>query len=195
MHRRRIRRAVYQSCLDQLFQEVKRMKDVKPVKKKYRPLARLMIKTCAAAGILAAIMTWILCLHRMSGNQMFPSVRDGDLCIFYRLEECYPGDIVLYEDKAGNRRIGRIAAIGGQFVEVAEEGGLEVNGFRTINEIPYETYAARESPVVYPVALAQDTYFVLNDFRSDTDDSRQDGPVDKEQVKGKLLFLFRRRGF
>lgn len=195
MHRRKIRRAMDWSYFDELFQEVKMMKDAKPVKKKYRPLIRFLVKTCAIAGTLSAILAWVLCLCRMSGNQMFPSVRDGDLCVFYRLEECYPGDIVLYEDKAGNRKLGRVAAMGGQSVEVAEEGGLEVNGCRTIDEIPYETYAARESPVAYPVTLAQDTYFILNDFRSDTDDSRQNGPVDKGQIKGKLLFLFRRRGF
>lgn len=171
------------------------MTDIKLVKKKYRFLVRFLIKTCVITGILAVILIWILCIHRMSGNQMFPSARDGDLCVFYKLEECYPGDIVLYEDKTGSIRLGRVAAMGGQSVEVAEEGGLEVNGCRTIDEIPYETYAAKGSSVLYPLTLAQDSYFILNDFRSDTDDSRLHGPVDKKRIKGKLLFLFRRRGF
>ena len=171
------------------------MEESKTVKKKYRSLVRFLVKTSVIAGTLAVVLTWVIGLHRMNGNQMFPSVRDGDLCVFYRLQACYPGDVVLYEGEKGDMKLGRIAAMGGQTVKITEEGGLEVDGCQTVDEVPYETHADEDSPVTYPVTLNKNSYFILNDFRMDMDDSRQYGPVDRARIKGRLLFLFRRRGF
>lgn len=164
-------------------------------KAKYSFLIRFAVKTCAAACIAAAVFIWVVAVCRMDGNAMFPSVRDGDLCVFYRLDACYVNDVVLYEDGAGELMIGRIAAVGGQTIDFPDAGGYEVNGYQSAGEIPYETYAAEESAVVYPLTLDEDSYFILNDFRSDVSDSRWSGPVSKAQIKGRLLFLLRRRGF
>ena len=41
----------------------------------------------------------------------------------------------------------------------------------------------------------KDEYFVLNDFRQLTTDSREQGAIKKSQIKGKLLFIMRRRNF
>jgi len=43
--------------------------------------------------------------------------------------------------------------------------------------------------------LKEDEYFILNDFRQITTDSRELGGIKKSQIKGKLLFLMRRRNF
>lgn len=43
--------------------------------------------------------------------------------------------------------------------------------------------------------LKDDEYFVLNDYRSNDKDSRTYGVVKKCDMKGKLLFLLRRRSF
>lgn len=126
---------------------------------------------------------------------MFPSVRDGDLCVFYKLGDCYTNDVVLYKDDAGDLKVGRVVACPGQKVNFLENGGYEVDGGQSIDEIPYETYAGANSQVVYPLDLSDEQYFILNDFRSDTNDSRTYGAVEKERICGKLLFLMRRRGF
>jgi len=34
----------------------------------------------------------------------------------------------------------------------------------------------------------------MNDNREDTTDSRETGPIEEDQIIGKLVFLFRRRG-
>lgn len=164
-------------------------------KKKYRFLTRFLLKTCVIIVIGAVILIWVLRIHRMTGNSMFPSVRDGDLCVFYRLESCTLNDVVLYKDESGQAKVGRIVAVGGQTVDFMEEGGYEIDGYQAVDEIPYETYASVRSSVKYPVTLDENSYFILNDFRSDTADSREYGVVDRSQVKGKLLFLLRRRGF
>ena len=162
---------------------------------KYRFVFCYLSKIAVIAGVFAVMLTLVVNLHRMEGNRMFPSVRDGDLGIFYRLTDCHTDDVVLYTDKTGQVTVGRIIAVGGQTVEFFKDGGYEVDGAATYDEIPYKTYMSKKHSISYPVTLKKDEYFILNDFRSDTTDSREYGPVKKKNVKGKLLYLLRRRGF
>lgn len=162
-------------------------------KKKLCPLAKLLIKIAVLAIIVVIVMTWILGLHRMTGNNMFPFVKDGDLCIVYKLEDYTTGDVVLYRNDEGKMKLGRIVAVGGQSVDFPKDGGYTVDGYQPSEEITYQTFGA--DGVKYPIDVGDDEVFIMNDFRSDTDDSRQFGSIKKSDIKGKLLFLIRRRGF
>lgn len=163
--------------------------------KKYKFLTNFLIKTGILAAIVIVTLTVFLAVYRMEGNTMSPFVRDGDLCIFYRLENIYLNDVVLYEDEQGNLHVGRVVAGNGQKVDFPENGGYEVNGYLPSEEVPYKTYKAENSNVSYPLQLSGDEYFILNDFRQLTTDSREIGAVSRKQIKGKLLFLMRRRNF
>lgn len=163
--------------------------------RKYRFLFRFIQKTIVLVLSLFVLLTFIFQIFRMTGNNMSPYVRDGDLCIFYRLDQIYLNDVVLYEDEDGKKRVGRIIAFGGQVVEFAEEGGFKVDDYQPTEENPYKTYKAEKGNVKYPLQLKEDEYFILNDFRQITTDSRELGGIKKSQIKGKLLFLMRRRSF
>lgn len=162
-------------------------------KKKLGPLAKLLIKIAILTIIVVIVLTWILGLHRMTGNNMFPFVKDGDLCIVYKLDDYTTGDVVLYRNDEGKMKLGRITAVGGQSVDFPQEGGYTVDGYQPSEEITYQTFGA--DGVKYPIDVGDDEVFIMNDFRSDTDDSRQSGGVKKSDIDGKLLFLIRRRGF
>ena len=124
---------------------------------------------------------------------MFPFVKDGDLCIVYKLDEYTTGDVVAYKNKNGKTKIGRIVAVGGQEVNFPKDGGYTVDGYQPAEEITYQTFGA--DGVKYPTEVGKNEFFVMNDFRSDTDDSRQSGSIKESRICGKLLFLIRRRGF
>lgn len=162
-------------------------------KKKLGPLAKLLIKIAVLTIIVVIVLTWILGLHRMTGNNMFPFVKDGDLCIAYKLDDYTTGDVVLYRNDEGKMKLGRIVAVGGQSVDFPKDGGYTVDGYQPSEEITYQTFGA--NGVKYPIDVGNDEVFIMNDFRSDTDDSRQFGCVKKSDIDGKLLFLIRRRGF
>lgn len=162
-------------------------------KKKLGPLAKLLIKIAVLVIIVVIVLTWILGLHRMTGNNMFPFVKDGDLCIAYKLDDYTTGDVVLYRNDEGKMKLGRIVAVGGQSVDFPKDGGYTVDGYQPSEEITYQTFGA--NGVKYPIDVGNDEVFIMNDFRSDTDDSRQFGGVKKSDIDGKLLFLIRRRGF
>ena len=162
-------------------------------KKKLGPLEKLLIKIAVLVIIVVIVLTWILGLHRMTGNNMFPFVKDGDLCIVYKLDDYTTGDVVLYRNNEGKMKLGRIVAVGGQSVDFPKDGGYTVDGYQPSEEITYQTFGA--DGVKYPIDVGNDEVFIMNDFRSDTDDSRQFGSIKKSDIKGKLLFLIRRRGF
>ncbi len=164
-------------------------------KKRYGFLFRFLIRTVVFILVVILLLTFVFRLFRMTGNTMSPFVRDGDFCVFYRLENIYTNDVVLYEDENGTLHVGRIVASGGQTVDFPEVGGYEVDGYQPTEEVPYETYGAEKGKVSYPLELKEDEYFLLNDFRKMTSDSRQYGAIKREQIKGKLLFMMRRRNF
>lgn len=154
-----------------------------------------LLKLLFLSGMVCLISVYVLSFYRMSGNQMYPSVRDGDLCICYRLEHYRINDVVVYRTKEGERKMGRILAIGGQQVEILKEGGIVINGQIRPEEIPFVTGPAKTDTISYPLTLGEGEVFLLNDYRSDLSDSRQFGPVSLSAIEGKLLFLMRRRGF
>lgn len=45
----------------------------------------------------------------------------------------------------------------------------------------------------FPTTLGKNKYFLLGDNRDKSVDSRYYGPVDKKNIKGKLIFVFRNR--
>lgn len=160
-----------------------------------RRLLRSLVKIMVFFAGTAAVFTWVLGMYRMEGNNMFPSVKDGDLCITYKMGKYYANDVVLYRDDKNELRIGRIIAVEGQSVDFPENGGYLINGYQPSEEIMYQTFAGETKKVKYPLTIEKGAYFILNDFRSDTRDSRQLGTADQSQLCGKLIFLLRRRGF
>lgn len=164
-------------------------------KRKKHPIIKFLFKMLflGVAGYL--LFTYVLGVYRMSGPNMFPSIKDGDLCILYRLEDYHNDEIVLYKTGSGTMKLGRIIAAPGQTVDFMEEGGFTVNGYQPTEKIPYQTFAAEESKAVFPVTLAEDEVFIMNDFRSDTSDGREFGAVKKSDISGKLIFILRRREF
>lgn len=126
---------------------------------------------------------------------MFPAVKDGDLCMFFKPEKCRINDVVLYLDDHDSLRLGRIVAEEGQLVEFPEEGGYLVNGYQPAEEITCETYTDKKTDIKYPLKIKKETYFIMNDFRSDMNDSRTQGMIERSRIYGKLVFVLRRRGF
>ena len=125
---------------------------------------------------------------------MYPSVRDGDLCLLSRIGEVYTKDIVLYEAE-GNVYMGRILAKSGQVVDFPEEGGYLIDGYTVGDDILYDTKEALGSEITFPLTVPDDAFFILNDFRMITDDSRQFGTIPRKNIIGKVFYLFRRREF
>lgn len=133
--------------------------------------------------------------YRVSDNAMSPRVSAGDLLLYYRLEKQLRTQEVVVLRKDGKRYVGRIVAKSGDQVEVTEDACLKVNGNLIVEtDIFYDTLRDGDH-LDYPVTLGDGQYFVLGDFRIGAEDSRYFGPVEKSEILGKVLILFRRTGF
>lgn len=147
---------------------------------------------------LIALGGWVLLgvvfgVAVMEGEGMYPRIRDGDLMVFYRLQQDYAvGDVVTFV-RDGVRHTGRVVAQGGDTVDLSDEGELLVNGSVQDEEIFYPTEATGET-VEFPCEVPEGSVFLLGDFRTNATDSRSYGPIGESELDGKVLTILRRRG-
>ena len=172
----------------------KKKKKKKKKKTTKQILIGFLIKLAATALAVWLLLTFVLGVTIYYGNNMHPALRDGDLIISLRLQRPYLNAAVLYEHD-GKTCLGRVVGMPGNVIDISDVGALTVNGIAPAEEVFYPTYRCETSNITYPYTVGEDKVFILNDFRSDTNDSRAFGAVDISDVKGPVLIMLRRRGF
>lgn len=157
-----------------------------------KALLHLVIKLAIVALFISLALIFVFGVFRLNGNNMYPALKDGDLCVTYKLEQYHSSDVVAYRVD-GHIRFGRIVARVGDTVD-GDEQGLLINGSHPHEEVFYPTQIT-DTVLTLPYTLGEGEFVVLNDYRTDLDDSRTYGIVKKDALKGKVIFIFRRRGF
>lgn len=162
------------------------------------PLAYDLLELAAevAAVILGAVVifTFVFGFMRVADPSMEPRFQDGDLVLFYRIDKRYEArDVVVFEHN-GLLTSGRVVAKGGDTVNIDSQG-LIVNGaYQQEQGITDETTQVADG-VTFPLTVPEGSVFVLGDNRDEAVDSRIVGCVPVDQTLGKVIGLFRRRGF
>jgi len=151
----------------------------------------LFIKIGITALIIWALLTFIVGIHISHTNAAFPMVKDGDLCITYKLAKLEAGDEIVYK-KDGEIRFGRIIAFGGDTVKI-DNNTVTVNNYVSNIDTVYPT-PTEGAKISFPYKVPKDKIFVLNDYRKDLNDSRRFGAVPEEDVEGVVIFVMRKRG-
>ena len=155
-------------------------------------LLRLLLRIAFIALALLLLFGKVFLLCQMKGTDMFPTLKDGDLLLAYRLQKEYrKNDVVIYEAE-GQRRAGRIVGREGDTLVFTADGTLRVNGTVQRGEIMYPTEPRSGEEETYTVP--RNSVFILGDYRTESRDSRDFGPVAVKLVEGKLITLLRRRG-
>jgi signal peptidase I len=127
---------------------------------------------------------------------MEPGLKAGQTCLVCgwnrRLAR---GEIVVLDDGMKGGAVKRVVALPGETIRI--DGAVWINN-RRLNE-PYlqpwmRTYCAhRKASEEYH--LSQDQFFVMGDNRVVSEDSRDYGPINQGQVRGKLHTGAERTGF
>jgi signal peptidase I len=125
----------------------------------------------------------------VEGNDMYPSLCDGDLVLTYRNGEFIKNDIVFYEAE-GELHCGRVVAKSGDSVSIFDDK-LFVNGTPQTTEIAFPTTASEKWENA--VSVPDNTVFVLGDYRSACEDSRVFGFIPTEKVKSKVIVMLRHK--
>ena len=165
-------------------------------KKRISPLIRLAVKTAVFAAALFILLRFVIgvCIYR--GSRMFPAIRDGDLIIYSRLSELRQGDIAAYTSpQSAKTDFSRVIGLGGCEIDITELGELKTNGYVPQESIFYRTEKVEGSAVEFPLTVEDGRYFLLDDYRTEGQDSRVFGTLEKGHIKGKVIYIVRRRGF
>ena len=152
----------------------------------------LFFRVVVLALAAYVVFTQVFLVTQNKGLGMFPAMKDGDLIIAYRLQQDYAkNDVVVYEIN-GEQKVGRIIARETDVVTLDESGTLRVNGTVQTGEIMYPTYM--KEGLKYPYLVPEGHVFIMGDYRTNTVDSRDYGPISMENLKAKVITILRRRG-
>ena len=159
-----------------------------------KALAALLLKIGIVAGIVWALLCFVVGVFVTHSNDMYPAVRDGDLVITYRLAQVKRGDIVAYSHD-GTQHFGRVAGLEGDVIDIDDEGHYSVNGIVPYETIYYLTVKDPDAGLVYPYTVPKETVFVLNDLRDNFNDSRRFGAIALSDTDGSAALMLRRRSW
>lgn len=158
-------------------------------KEKYKRMLKSTIALLVIAAAIAILVAtlWMPVL-RVYGDSMSPLLKDGDIVVLTKSHNFQVGEPIAfyYNNKI---LIKRVIAKSGDWVDIAEDGTVSVNG--EILDEPYISEKAYgECDLEFPYQVPVDRVFVLGDHRSVSIDSRssQVGCIAEEQIVGKLKF-------
>ena len=147
----------------------------------------LIIKIGIIIGIFYLIFHYIFGVMRVQDELMIPSIREGDFVIYYRLDKKYQvGEAVAV--KIGDEvKLFRIAGLPDDIIKVDEDGDRLLINDAPEEHISFFKTIVEEGEITYPYQVPKDSYFLVNDYRMNTEDSRKYGAISKKQILGKVI--------
>lgn len=145
---------------------------------------------------IAASVLIILFLYqpvRVEGTSMLPRLEDHDRLFInkfvYHFESIHRGDVVVFHYPRDPEKsyIKRVIALPGDRLRI-DRGRVIVNGKSLAETYVPDEY--RDSRSLPEETIPEDEYFVMGDHRSISSDSREFGPVDRDLIYGKAVFVY-----
>src|SRR5579859_2419515 len=128
---------------------------------------------------------------KVEGGSMEPGLEDQERIfinkLVYRLEAIERGDIIVFRYPRDQRKnfIKRVIGLPGDRVRVTN-GRVYLNGMLT--QEPYVPELYQDSRSSAEIVIPSDSYFVMGDHRTMSNDSRDFGPVARDLIYGKAVF-------
>lgn len=154
-----------------------------------RPAARsALILALSLALVFGVVRPFGAEAFRVSSGSMAPTLRAGDHVLVdklaYRIGDPRRGDLVAFRGVGEGVMIKRAVGLPGDTVAV-RDGVLHVNGGRVTE--PYVNYELNDSNYFGPERVPEGSVFVMGDHRENSRDSREFGPVHRENLVGRVL--------
>ena len=141
--------------------------------------------------ICVLVLTFLFGIASVKGNSMYPSLKNGDLVVYYRLENSISaGDVIAFKDSDGEQYVKRVAAVAGDTVDF-ENGVFYVNNSAQVDNVFFDTEPKDSSTVNFPYTVKENEVFVLGDHRTDSVDSRDRGGIELDMISGKVIVCLR----
>ena len=130
---------------------------------------------------------------RVEGTSMLPRLEDRDRLFInkfvYHFESIHRGDIVVFHYPRDPEKsyIKRVIALPGDNIRI-DHGRVFVNGKLLHEDYVPEKY--RDTKSMPAIVIPEGEYFMMGDHRSISSDSREFGPVDRDLIYGKAVFVY-----
>ncbi len=124
---------------------------------------------------------------------MLPRLEDHDRLFInkfvYHIESIQRGDVVVFHYPRDPEKsyIKRVIGLPGDRIWI-DRGSVWVNGVPLGENYVPERY--RDSRSMAEMVVPDDTYFMMGDHRSISSDSREFGPVERDLIYGKAVFVY-----
>ncbi|HLY40701.1 MAG TPA: signal peptidase I [Terracidiphilus sp.] len=146
-----------------------------------------------SAAISVLIITFLYQPVRVEGTSMLPRLEDHDRLFInkfvYDFESIQRGDVVVFHYPRDPEKsyIKRVIALPGDRLRI-DHGQVWINGRKQReNYVPLLYRDTRSQP---EMVVPDDTYFMMGDHRSISSDSREFGPVERDLIYGKAVFVY-----
>ena len=158
-----------------------------------KELMSLLFTVGSIVLVFFLLFTFVFGAVRYNEPSMAPSIKDGDLVLYYRHNKngYLPQEIVMVE-YVGQIQARRVVATAGDIVDITEYG-LIINGALQQELEIYQQTERYHDGVEFPLTVPEDQVFVLGDSRIDATDSRIYGCVKNSNILGKVMTIIRRR--
>jgi signal peptidase I len=146
-----------------------------------------------SVAVSAFIIIFLYQPVRVEGTSMLPMLEDQDRLfinkIAYRVGDIHQGDVVVFQYPHDHTKsyIKRVIALPGDRIRI-NDGEVYVNG-KLLPE-PYVPSRFTDDRSMSETVLRTDEYWVMGDHRSISSDSRDFGPVDRDLIYGKAVFVY-----
>lgn len=150
-------------------------------------------------AIMVMIYLFIMSPQEINGQSMDPTFHNGEYIltnkIEYKITDPQRGDIVIFKSPRNKDidYIKRVIALPGETLRLSNSRFF-ING-KMLDESAYldpsiYTYGGSYLPEGVEITIPQGQYFVAGDNRPHSSDSREFGPIAKEDFIGKALFRY-----
>ncbi|RPI61908.1 MAG: signal peptidase I [Lysobacterales bacterium] len=130
--------------------------------------------------------------YYVPAGSMSPTVQPGDRVVVdtWRYRDASPafGDIVVCDLGDGTLVVKRVVGVPGDTIEI--RGPLLIRNGNPVDEPYLSSEPGMTLPDSPPLALGTDEFFVLGDHRRNSRDSRQEGPVSRDEIPGRVEFIY-----
>jgi len=146
-----------------------------------------------AVVVSVLIITFLYQPVRVEGTSMLPRLEDRDRLFInkfvYHIESIQRGDIVVFHYPRDPEKsyIKRVIALPGDRIWI-DDGQVWLNG-SPLKE-SYVPLRYRDGRSMPEMVVPDDCYFMMGDHRSISSDSREFGPVERDLIYGKAVFVY-----
>lgn len=170
--------------IEDIEKEIYREKYKYSFNKILRSTLSILLIIIAIVSVLTTLLTPVV---EITSSNMNPLYKDGNIVLTLKQKTYKTGDIIAFY--YGNKiLVKRVIGTPGDTININIDGEVYLNGNK-LEEKYITNFQRGNTNIEYPIQVTENEYFVLNDERTNTNDSRNTeiGNIKKEDIIGKII--------